>query len=201
LYPAVQRAIEMRLEKETIKLPLQTVAMKTMTIGTGQVVAEFDNLYLSQVPERVIFMFVPDVAIVGHYQRNPFYFHHFKLLHAALHINCDTLPRKGLQPKFISKNYCEAYLEFLRAFGTIFSNDAPELSYEEYANGYFILAFDLTPNNTAGVGTIAHPGGGNLRLELRFSEAIPETVKVICLAEQRSTLEIDRYRNCLVTIV
>ena len=198
---ALQVAIEQRLAHQNITMPLQTVGIKTVCIPRGQQVAEFDNLYLNQVPERVIFVLVPDASLVGGFAKNPFYFQHFDLNFAALYLNGECIPRKGYQPDFPNKNYGELFLGLLRAFGLAESSESLDIEYNEFAeyNGFCIIAFDLTSNNTAGFGTVAHPGGGNLRLELRFTRATPETLKVLCFAENSAELSIDRYRNIVLT--
>ena len=63
-----------------------------------------------------------------------------------------------------------------------------------YARGYTLYAFDLTPD----LGEDDHFNlvrEGNVRIDMKFSVALPNTINVIVYAEFENIIEIDRTRN------
>jgi len=71
------------------------------------------------------------------------------------------------------------------------------ISCDDYKDGYALYAFDLT----ADLGEDDHFNlvkHGNVRLALKFSEALAETLIVIAFAEFDNVIELDRDRNVLV---
>jgi hypothetical protein len=71
------------------------------------------------------------------------------------------------------------------------------ISIEDYANGYTLFAFDLTPDmcNSEHVNLIK---SGNLRIELKFKEALPTAVQCVIYMEYESILEINKARNAMI---
>ena len=70
------------------------------------------------------------------------------------------------------------------------------ISRDEYADGFTLFAFDLTPDLDKG-GHFHLVKQGNLRLELHFATQLPETINVIVYAEFDNVIEVDKARNVL----
>ena len=140
-----------------------------------------EKLVSGQLPTRLVVGIVDNAAFNGRRDRNPFNFHHYNLTEIALYLDGHqqhTL--KPIQPDF------EAGL-FVRAYNTLFAFRAVTTLY----------AFDLTADlgDDDHFNLIKH---GNLRLALKFGEALPHTVTVISYAEFDNVIELDRDRNVLV---
>ena len=45
-----------------------------------------------------------------------------------------------------------------------------------FANGFFMLLFDLTPDQGASEAHTSHPEQGNIRVELKFAKPLPEAI-------------------------
>lgn len=73
-----------------------------------------------------------------------------------------------------------------------------EISFDrgEYANGYALYAFDLSPD-LAEDDHFNLARHGSVRLVLKFSEALARTITVITYAEFENVIEIDRNRNII----
>jgi len=84
------------------------------------------------------------------------------------------------------------------AFRTLFegsgihhSNSGHQITPEMYLNGYFMLLFDLTPDRAASEGHTSHPDNGNVRIELKFAEALPDAITCLIYLEYDGTVLID----------
>jgi len=64
----------------------------------------------------------------------------------------------------------------------------------DYANGYALYAYDLTPD-LAENGHFNLTRQGNIRLYLKFAAALTRAVTVVAYAEFDNLIEIDRNRN------
>ncbi|XP_071582470.1 uncharacterized protein F54H12.2-like [Temnothorax nylanderi] len=176
--PGVLLAHASMLSKTTAKYPLTRVEVKTFTIHAGLVGESIDNVILGQLPKRIIVGFVDNRAFNGDRKLNP-----------------------PLQPSFSRDEplYVEAYHTLFSGTGIHFLNEGNSISREDYAEGFTLFAFDLTPDlsaNFAGHWNLVKHG--SLRLEVRFEKALTTTVNCIVYAEFDNVLEIDSSRQIIV---
>ncbi|XP_071579508.1 uncharacterized protein F54H12.2-like [Temnothorax nylanderi] len=176
--PGVLLAHARMLSKTTAKYPLTRVEVKTFTIHAGLVGESIDNVILGQLPKRIIVGFVDNRAFNGDRKLNPL-----------------------LQPSFSKDEplYVEAYHSLFSGTGIHFLNEGNSISREDYAEGFTLFAFDLTPDlsaNCAGHWNLVKHG--SLRLEVRFEKALTATVNCIVYAEFDNVLEIDSSRQIIV---
>jgi len=78
--------------------------------------------------------------------------------------------------------------------GKAYKDEDLDITREDYARGYTLFVFDLTPDD----GEDDHYSlikTGSVRLGLTFAEALRETVQVVVYAEFQNVLEVDRNRN------
>ncbi|XP_019617759.1 PREDICTED: uncharacterized protein F54H12.2-like [Branchiostoma belcheri] len=99
LLPTYQLSIESRLNKETAKYPLRRIKVKPFTISQGNHTVSNDNLFLGQVPKRVVIALVDNAAFQGSYGTNPYNFQHFNLNHISLCVDGREVPHKALTPE------------------------------------------------------------------------------------------------------
>ncbi len=78
----------------------------------------------------------------------------------------------------------------------MYQDDGNTITREEYAGGYGLYAFDLSPDLSVGghFNLVKH---GNLRLDIHFLNALAKTINVIIYAEFNNILEIDQSRNVI----
>jgi len=64
-----------------------------------------------------------------------------------------------------------------------------------FVNGYFMLLFDLTPDQGASGAHTSHPEQGNIRVELKFSKPLPEAITCLLYQEFDNSVLINLARN------
>lgn len=198
--PAVLLAHSKTLTITTAKYPITKVEVKNVTIPAGVQGKTLDNIFLGQLPKRVIVGFITNGAFIGNYKKNPFNFQHFSLNFFSLYIDGRQVPSKPIQPDYVTNN------QFVRSYHTVFSgtgmhfmNDGNNIPREHYAQGNCLMAFDLTPDLSAN--TLSHWNlvrHGSLRIEIRFDTALAETVNCLVYGEFDNVIEIDKDRNVIV---
>ena len=81
--------------------------------------------------------------------------------------------------------------------GKLMKDEGTDIKREDFAGGYALYVFDLT-EDLAEEGHFNLMKHGNVRLDLKFGTALPNTINVIAYAEFEGVLEIDKSRNVIV---
>ncbi|GFR61129.1 hypothetical protein ElyMa_001838200 [Elysia marginata] len=196
LNPAVALAHAKGLEKTTAKYPLNRVVTKVFSVPKGQMSAVEDNLFLSQLPKRVVIGLVKSSGFLGDYGKNPFNFETFGLTYMALSIDGRHVPGKPLTPDFNNNLYARSFYNQCMGVGHHQENSGAYLEYRDFKLGYGLFVFDLTPSTLDG-NQVELIRSGSLRLELKFSEALAQPIHVIIYGEADSIIEIDKSRQIL----
>lgn len=197
--PGVLIAHAKTLAKTTAKYPITRVEVKSFTMHSGIIGDTLDNVILGQLPKRIILGFVLNKAFNGDVSANPFNFHHHSINHLSLYVDGRQIPSKPLQPKFNgSVNTVESYHTLFSGTGIHFQNEGIDISRSDYAAGYCLFAFDLTPDLAANCFThwnlVRH---GSVRVEVRFDTPLVSTINCIVYAEYDNIIEIDSNRQVI----
>jgi hypothetical protein len=196
--PSVLVAHSKTLEHGSAKYPITRVDVKTITLPSGIRGKTLDSVFLGQLPKRIIVGLVSNQAFNGDFKKNPFNFQHFNMNFFALYVDGEQIPSKPLQPVYKKgeERYVLAYHTLFSGTGIQFSDAGNTIDRDDYPNGYCLMAFDLTPDMSAGeTGHWNLVRNGNLRIEIGFAEPLTETVNCIVYAESDNVIEVDRQRN------
>ena len=164
------------------------------SVPKGNMSVNHENVFLGQLPKRVVIGCVENTAYNGQSDQNPFNFQHFDMDFMALYVDGVQVPSKPLAPKLDSNEDVLSYASLFMGTGQMGRDDGNEISREEYANGFTLFAFDLTPDLDDS-GHFHLVKTGSLRLELHFKHALPKTINVIVYGEFDNVIEIDKARN------
>ncbi|GBM15957.1 hypothetical protein AVEN_136364-1 [Araneus ventricosus] len=145
-----------------------------------------DNVYVGQLPKRLVIGCVDNDAFHGSLSKNTFNFKHFNLNFIELYVDGQSVPYNLLEPNFDQDNYIRAYKSLF--LGTENSGQDREIfiSREEYAKGYTLYVFDLSPDlcDAEHLNLIKH---GNLRLEMNFSKPLDQTIHRILSRDKHTS--------------
>ena len=194
VHPSVQLGHIKALEKTSAKYPVRRVETKVFSIPKGNLSANQENLFLGQMPKRIIIGLVENTAFNGDKDKNPFNFQHFDADYLALYLDGMQVPSKPLQPDFENDLSIRSYASLFMGTGIMGMDHGNHISRDEYGKGYTLFAFDLTPDldDSGHFQLVKH---GNLRLELHFKNPLPSTINGIVYAEFDNVIEVDKARN------
>ena len=197
LNPTVQLAHIKALERTPVKYPIRRIETKVFSVASGTMSVNQENLFLGQLPKRLVVGCVDNKAFNGDYSRNPFHFKHNQLAFLALYVDGQQTPAKPLQPNFENRIYARAFADLFISTGQFNQDEGNGLSFDDYGRGFTLYSFDLTPDLAESGSDFNLVKQGNVRLEMWFTAALTETINVVVYAEFENMIQIDRSRNVL----
>lgn len=179
-----------------IRLNVNRVMLKHMTIAAGSTTANLDNIYFGPIPNRIIMAMVADSAMAGALGENPYNFANFGTNFLSLYVNGKMIPNPPYQPNWAAAalDYKREYFGTMQALNKGFTEQAVCLTLEEFAGGYGIFVFDLTADHNS-QSSISDQGTGTVRIILRFAAGLAAAITVLLHAEYDAYVEIDQYKN------
>lgn len=197
--PTVLISHAKELELCSAKYPVSRVEVKSFTIPSGLLGKSIDNVYLGQMPKRVVIGLVSNTAFNGSNRHNPFNFQHYNVNFLAMYIDGQQVPANALQPDYTVNSHCAQCYHTLFSGTNINHGDCGNaISRTKYPNGYCLYAFDLTPDLSASAYHWSPVRRGSLRIEIKFTIALTEAVNCIVFGEFSNVIEVDKYRNVTV---
>ena len=182
--------------------PIKRSIIKVINLPAAQSTFVLDNVYMGQMPCRLIIGFVTNNEFSGSYTTNPLKFGHHDLTYLAVHINGEMFPKTPYTPDYraASENYTREYHDFLMNLGATKYPNQPPIDYVNYRKGLCLYAFNFnsdfdTPNESE---YINPPKDGFLNIEVKFRANLAAALKAICYAQFDNLIEIDENRNVTV---
>lgn len=182
------------LMKTTAKFPITRKECKTIAVAAGMRSVKRDNIFLGQLPKRVVVAMVDSAAMAGDFQKNPYNFKHYNFNHLQLYSDGNPVRSRPLKPDMAQNCYIHCYETLYRGLNKMDGERSSIIKRVDWNKGYALTAFDLTPDMDAGDhhALIKH---GNLRLELDFNDELPTTINIIVYAEFDNIIEITSDRQ------
>lgn len=191
--PGVTIAHAKALEKSTAKYMLDRVLCKTYSVSAGSWSFMQDNVFLGNMPKRIIITCLENASMNGQYSLNPFFFHHYNINFLSVYLDGQPVPGKALEVDFENKNYIRAYHTLFPGFNR---DKGIYLTRDDYALGHTLFSFDLSADLCDGPHlNLQHQG--NLRVEIKFSKALAKTISILVYAEFENVIEVTKTRQIL----
>ena len=195
--PSVINGHATGLKRQNAIYPLHHAEVTTYTIPKGQQSYTKDRLFPEGAPKLLMIAMVENEAFNGNIAKNPFFFQHFDLKKLALYRDGVSVPGRPFTPDFANGKTLRSYMQLMRTFDYLNTDDSNGLTPQEFANGYTIYAFDLTADKQV-TATHRQPiTTRNLRLELKFEKDTPATINVLLYAVYDSMIEITQLRDVI----
>src|SRR6267154_215520 len=194
--PSVFIAHAKALEVGNAKYPIRRVICKTFTIPRGNLDFSQENLFSGQLPSRLVTGMVDNDSYNGIYDKNPFNFKHYSLTQIKVFLDGQNQHVRPIEPNFTTNQTIMGYMSLFNGTGKQQKDEGNDITREDYANGYTLYGFDLTPDFSEDYHfNLAKDGA--VRVDVKFAAALANTINVIVYAEFENILEIDRNRSIL----
>ena len=114
---AVQLAHVKALQHATAKYPLRRVEVKSFTVPTGNQSITKENLFLGQLPTRLVVRVVDNDAYNGVITKSPFHFKYNSINFMMIYRDGVQISSQPLQPDFTNDHFIRSYLHLFKQTG------------------------------------------------------------------------------------
>jgi hypothetical protein len=196
LSPSVFVAHAKALDVGNAKYPINRVVCKTFNCPQGNLEFSQECLFSGQLPTRLLVSMVDTDSYNGTYAKNPYNFKHYEMTQLRLYLDGQPQTISPIEVDFANNQYIRGFLSIFSGTNKLGKDEGIDINRSEYAQGYTIVAWDLTPD-MAERDHLNLNKEGTVRLDCKFRNALPVTINVIVYAEFESILELDRNKNVL----
>ncbi|KAF7627107.1 hypothetical protein Mgra_00009617 [Meloidogyne graminicola] len=136
--------IAKKLELKPARYPMRKTSLKSLFISENR--TEFNaNLWMDQVPRRIVLGMVENKNFVGHQKYSSLYFHHFDLRNISITAGGVTYPAAPYSLDFANGKYARIYHDMQEAIGYAGTLESNGISMFRYAKaGFCFFVFNLT---------------------------------------------------------
>ena len=182
------------LAKMPAKFPITRKECKEIAIPSGLRVFKKDNIFLGQLPKRVVIAMVDGDAASGAYEKNPYNFKHYNINYMQLLADGEPVRAQPLQPNISNGDFLHCYETLYCGLNRLDGEKGSIIKRVDWDKGYSLVAFDLTPDMDAEdhYALIKH---GNLRLDVEFAQPLTDTISILVYAEFDNVLEVTADRH------
>ena len=193
--PSLCLAHERILQQKAETYHITPVECKVIHLPPGQKSFTRDNLFLGQLPNRILLGLVDNREFNSDISLNPYNFQHCNLNYLAVHLD-GQVPWVPLQPSFSGSSYIRAFYAQFTGGDGISSNTGNTIGRLQFVNGHALYFFDLTPDLSSSCGHhFSETKMENFRLELGFEVPLSITGNVLVYSEFDNVIEIDKDRK------
>ena len=180
------------LSKKAAHYDFREIMPKSFLISSGVTMYYRDDIFNRAPISRLVMFMVPETSFSGNFETNHLHFSLMDLETVRLNREGSLV---GATPLHLNDNLVRSYYQSLKALG--FENGGNGITLGNFEN-HFCLFFKLTADYHI-EDNIIRPEltGARLGLELKFSKATIDPVRLILLGERRSVVLIDRNREVI----
>ena len=184
--------INQMLETNMAKYPISRRSITVRSQPAGAFGIQVDGVFSSQLPNRIYVMLVDDKGMNGNEKKNPWYLQHYNLLEFCAYVDGKAYPNQALKMNFKNNEVAMAYNHLFWNQGQMFADECSSISMEQFCGGMTIIPVNLSPVDGD---CISMKKQGNLRIEMRFENELPNTINVIVLGEFTNQIEVNGNRE------
>lgn len=192
VYPETFRSIKSKLDSEkALRLDFTRNEMKAFTIPANCTAAEIPNICLGELPRRVFMVLVDHETHTGNNLKNPYNYEHFKMNFLQFQANGVATPARPFQPDFTNDKFEREYLSVYESINELTSNPCYQLPIDKFKTGNAIFAVNLGNDTSDGINISGYRNPkhtGDLKVEMRFAEALTKNITCLLLLQYDSTI-------------
>lgn len=163
---------QQHLETKPARYALRRSELKSIFLSAGRY--EFtQNIFMDQVPRRIIVAMVRNSAYVGDAKKSPFKFEPFDVRELAVTAGGTTYPYTPYDLDFPNNRYVRAYHDMQEAVSCANTLESNGINMTRFKSGWTIFCFTLTSTltNDSGFDLLR---SGTTALHAKFNTPIPE---------------------------
>ena len=197
--PSVEKGHIIGLKKGNAIYPYTRSKTISYSIPTGSTSFFKENLFSTGLlPKFIVIALVHGDAFNGSYGQKCFKFEHFKLSQLSLFRDGQSVPyKRSYNMHWGKKHFTDAYVRsILQNTQMLNTNNNNGIDMKDFSeNGYTFFTFNLAPDFD--MNQVQIPRDANLRLDMRFSDALKHSINVIAYAIYDAKVQITGDRHII----
>uniref|UniRef100_A0A914HAS4 Integrase catalytic domain-containing protein n=1 Tax=Globodera rostochiensis TaxID=31243 RepID=A0A914HAS4_GLORO len=187
--------IARKLELKPARYAVRKTMMKSMFISQGRF--EFtSNIFMDQIPRRVILGLVANEDYVGTSARSPFNFQPFNVREISIVANGRSYPQAPYDLDYPNKKYVRAFNDMNEAVGFANTTESNGITFEQYGTTHCIYVFNMTSSGDDQAGLFDLIKNGTTAVCIKFSHAVPlGGIMLVVMGECDSLVMLDKNRS------
>ena len=133
--PSVFIAHNKALDVGNAKYPIRRAVCKTYTIFAENVNHTPENLFMEQLPTRIVIGCVDIDAFNGRYAKNPYNFKHFDLSQLKVYLYGQQHSLIPIELNFTTNNHITAYANLFAGTGKLIKDEGTDIRREDFRGG------------------------------------------------------------------
>ena len=187
---SIYQAHSLGILRQNALYPLRRTLMVSHTVTQGLKSYAIDNLFRGHSPKAIVTLMVKDNAATS-MLADPFTFEPFNLNYFALSQDGVILPNnRPFTPDFANNLCMQEYASLFQALQLFSQNQTIDVTFDEFKTNKCIFITNLCPDLDLELTQIQK--FSNLRLEMKFAQALAQNINVIMMAICDDVLEIDK---------
>lgn len=174
------------------------------SLAKGLLNISFENMFSGTRPDRLYIAFVSSQAVAGDFSKNPYNFQHYGINQIALYSDGTPVGNTPIKLTFDAASGDSVVSKFVNLFdnaGKWLFDGGNGITRKQFAEGgNVIFCFDLEPTFEQGE-YLTLLKQGNVRVEVQFGVALPETVTAIVFflggGQYSALFEINQARDII----
>lgn len=187
-------SLERSLLSQPAKYPYRRTRVKMLSIPGGRHDVPFSTIFTDTIPRKIIVGCLDQNAVNGAIGKSPFNFVHANISEISIDASGRVYPSQPILTEFEAGHYAEAFVQFFENLGCVGENRSLPISYAQYAKGFTLFAFNLTPSDVnSNFELIRH---GTTSIKIRFAKPTPsDGLQLLVYAEEDGLMMLDHFRN------
>jgi hypothetical protein len=199
LHDASLAAVEQRLLSAPALYNFNDTFMKPIIVPENVMSVDV-NILDGLLPSRLEIVHLMQRDFTGPLMNNPFNFSNYQMKNVTLEKN-GMLVSAPYQCDFNNNNYVRMFLDYFKNSGcSLDSAGMSEISYENYANYYTIMSFNLERFDECGSTLKSTGETGSLRLKIEYDSntaIVTRPLVILCLLRFNRTIKLNAQRLLL----
>uniref|UniRef100_A0A914HYV3 Uncharacterized protein n=1 Tax=Globodera rostochiensis TaxID=31243 RepID=A0A914HYV3_GLORO len=187
--------IARKLEVKPARYAVRKTMMKSLFISQGRF--EFTaNLFMDQIPRRIIMGLVSNSDYVGDAKRSPFNFQPFNVREISIIANGRSYPQAPYDLDYSKGKYVRAFNDMNEAVGFCNTTESNGITFKQYGKTHCMYVFNMTSSGDDQAGLFDLIKNGTTAVSVKFSQSVPVGgIMLVVMGECDALVMLDKNRT------
>jgi hypothetical protein len=183
----VTHALQEALNKQAYKIPITKIEFRALTIPANVSTFSAQNLFINDIPSRIIATFIKTKDYKGDFKTSIFEFNHFNLKRYSFTYNNVAVPTTPINFNCKTGDTNALFHHVNSQLGVLDAGATPALKHSEFMGSLFLLCQSFTSDIAISSNTMPF-SRGVLAADFDFDDSISESVTLLMMCEFRNAV-------------